>query len=548
MITHNLIQGSPEWHEHRATHFNASDAPAMMGVSPYKTRNQLLHEMATGIFQEVDAATQRRFDDGHRFETLARPLAETIIGQDLYPVTGSKGRFSASFDGLQIDDKKPFEHKTLNDAIRAAKSAADLSEYLRIQIEHQLMVCDDDQCLFMASKWDENDELIDEVHHWYASDSELRQRIIAGWEQFEKDLAVYVPREIVEKPQAEAVMALPALLITAKGEVTSTNMPAFKDAARTFLANINRELETDQQFADAKESAKVLRETAVKLKAKKEEMLEQTASIGEVAREIDLIVDTFNKTALALEKDVKEKEISIKVDIANAAKVAYAAHIASLEMEINPIRLVLPAPDFAGAMKNQRTIASLHDKVDGALANARIEADAMAKDVRANLAWLKVAYVGYELLFHDLQNMVYKQTEDFQLAVTSRIEAQKRAETAKEEVARARIQAEEQAKAEAKVKAEQEAKAAIEREAVRKAEAEEQQRLAGEARKMAEETADAIALRDKAEIAKPVLVAPHDPDRPSDEKIIGVLALHFSVSENHVRKWLADFGNQQKAA
>lgn len=36
---------------HRAQHHNASEAPAMMGCSPYKTRAQLVREMATGIGQ-----------------------------------------------------------------------------------------------------------------------------------------------------------------------------------------------------------------------------------------------------------------------------------------------------------------------------------------------------------------------------------------------------------------------------------------------------------------------------------------------------------------
>ena len=34
MKTIKLIQGTPEWNAHRAQHWNASDAPAMMGVSP----------------------------------------------------------------------------------------------------------------------------------------------------------------------------------------------------------------------------------------------------------------------------------------------------------------------------------------------------------------------------------------------------------------------------------------------------------------------------------------------------------------------------------
>ena len=44
-----LVQGSPEWLAHRARSFNASDAPAMMGCSPDKTRNQLLHELHTRL-------------------------------------------------------------------------------------------------------------------------------------------------------------------------------------------------------------------------------------------------------------------------------------------------------------------------------------------------------------------------------------------------------------------------------------------------------------------------------------------------------------------
>ena len=114
----NLIQGSREWLAHRAAHFNASDAPAMMGCSPYKMRTVLLHELHTGIVPEVDIATQKRFDNGHRAEALARPLAEKIIGDDLYPVTGTEGRLSASFDGLTLDEQTGFEHKALNADLR----------------------------------------------------------------------------------------------------------------------------------------------------------------------------------------------------------------------------------------------------------------------------------------------------------------------------------------------------------------------------------------------------------------------------------------------
>jgi putative phage-type endonuclease len=170
MKTHSLIQGSAEWLHYRSSHFNASDAPAMMGCSAYKTRNQLLHEMHTGLSAEVDAATQRRFDDGHRFEALARPLAEKIIDAELYPVTGSEGRLSASFDGLTMDEAICFEHKSLNDELRSVMveggTGANLALMYRVQMEQQLMISGADKCLFMASKW-QGETLVEERHTWY---------------------------------------------------------------------------------------------------------------------------------------------------------------------------------------------------------------------------------------------------------------------------------------------------------------------------------------------------------------------------------------------
>src|SRR5688572_8572760 len=136
MQTHDLIQGTPEWHAHRARFDNASDAAAALGVSPYKTRSELLRERATGIPAPVDPFQQKRFDEGHRAERLARPLAEKIIGEDLYPVVGTNGTRSASFDGLTMLERVSFEHKLLNEELRACMvdgcTGADLPLYHQV--------------------------------------------------------------------------------------------------------------------------------------------------------------------------------------------------------------------------------------------------------------------------------------------------------------------------------------------------------------------------------------------------------------------------------
>ena len=76
MKTVEITQGTPEWHAHRASHFNASDAPAMLGLSPYETPRELVERLATGISREVTPQMQRIFDEVHPLNAPRRPPAE----------------------------------------------------------------------------------------------------------------------------------------------------------------------------------------------------------------------------------------------------------------------------------------------------------------------------------------------------------------------------------------------------------------------------------------------------------------------------------------
>ena len=79
MKTLDVVQGTPEWSAARAKAFTASEAPAMMGVSPYLTRSELLREKKLGIPREHDAATLARFAAGHDAEAAARAIVERDI-------------------------------------------------------------------------------------------------------------------------------------------------------------------------------------------------------------------------------------------------------------------------------------------------------------------------------------------------------------------------------------------------------------------------------------------------------------------------------------
>jgi len=491
MITISLTQKTPEWLEHRRTHRNASDTPSVTGHSPYKSRTKFMGEWVTGIVEEVDEPTQRRFDGGNRAEELARPLMAQIIGEDLSPVVGVDEVWSASFDGLNFDETIAAEHKALNDTLRAVTCAAELPIYYREQMEHQLMVCGGVKCLFMASKWNDDDTLAEEIHFWYEPDMNLRAQIIAAWDQFLKDAETHKPQEYIPAPKADVQIELPALFVHAQGHITDSNMKAYGEALTAKLAEVRAiALVTDQDFANAKAAAALFREQCKKLMLTKEAMLSQTVSIGEAARMMDAWHEDLRQTALKLEKDVEREDLAKKRTMVSETALAYAAHIEALEAETRPIQLNINRPNFAEAIKGKRNYASMQSALNDALAAGKIEADAVAKDIRAKLAWCKETSAGFGFLFNDLAQIIGKTMDDFKLLVTSRITEHKHQESVKQEAERARIQAQEEAKA----KAAQEAILAAER---AKMEAEVRAKAADEAKAHAEYEAGMMAEQAK---------------------------------------------------
>lgn len=469
----SFIQGSKEWLEYRATTLNASDAPAMLGISKYKTRAQLLRERTTGIVPEVDAATQIRFNDGHRFEALARPIAEQIIGEELSPVTGRDGEFSASFDGITFDNSVIFEHKTLNDGILKAMGAngntGGLDEQYRAQMEQQLMVSCADKCLFMASKFEKSDDvtdyaieldggfeyynLIQEVHGWYLPDHALRARIVAGWAQFEKDLAAYVEPEVIDTPEADPIKALPAVVIQVSGELTNCNLAAVTPKFDMFLAKAE-EGKTNISIHNGTAIAQFSRAAAVDCKLTAKAVVSQMATVSDAVATLELYAKKFDAMGLAYEKEVDRLKEIEKTAALNKARAEYAEHVAGLQAEISKlrlnIRLIVPDVDFALAIKGLKTVESKNNALRLALANGKIAADAKAHDLRVKIVFMENRQ-DYAFLFPDLQQLVAKPLDDFSLAVTTRIEKHKADEVARLESERVRIQAEEEAKARAKV-------------------------------------------------------------------------------------------------
>lgn len=427
-VIHNLVQGSPEWMQFRLEHFGASEAAAMLGISSKVKRTELLHMKHTGTPQEFSDWVQKNIlDYGHEVEALARPIIEEIIGEDLYPVTCSLGRTSASCDGLTMNEETAFEHKQWNEALAASVRAKILPEEFQPQCQQITMVTPAKRVIFTVS-----DGTRDKMEYMEVlPDPAWHERIRAGWEQFEKDLTAYVPVDIPEKPKAEAIMALPALAVQIRGEVITSNLPAFQAAAEKFIASIKMDLETDEDFVNGDATVKFCDAKEKEIAIAMDAAIAQMSSVDELMRTGNLVKDQLRAKRLALTKQIDVRKAQIKETAVAERRTKYAEHVAAINEELKMVQIVVPAPDFVAAIKGLKTIASLYDKLDTALANGKIAADAAAKDLRAKLDWYKV-HDEHAFLFRDLQALIQKPKEDFELAVTTRIAERKRAEDEKE--------------------------------------------------------------------------------------------------------------------
>ena len=448
----NAIQGSPEWHAHRAQSLNASDAPAMMGCSPYKTRAQLVREMATGVTPEVDPATQRRFDDGHRAEALARPLAEQEIGEELYPVVGytdwdtSAGmrRLSASFDGLTMLEDVAFEHKSLNDTLRDAMqpgcTGADLPLMYRVQMEQQLAVSGAGRVLFMATSWDAEGTLIERRMCWYEPDMELRTQIMTGWALLLQDVIAYqaddaAPAAEVLEP-ARTPENLPALLIEVSGSVVRSNLEPFRQHALAVIGEINTDLQTDQDFADAEATVKWLRDdVAAQLKAAKQHAMAQAADIDALFRAVDSVIEAADSKRLQLDKLVKTRKEQIRAEMIGSAQAALDQHVAGLNARIGQKWIGRTMGAFADSIKGKRSLDSMRDAIDAELARCKIDTSAMADTLQANREALRGTDDGHDwmFLFADFATVGLKPAEDFAAIAAQRIAQHQQDEAARKQ-------------------------------------------------------------------------------------------------------------------
>ncbi|WP_421710823.1 lambda-exonuclease family protein [Alcanivorax sp.] len=524
----NVTQGSPEWLALRTNHNTASEASAMMGASPYKTRSQLLEEKHSGITEEVDAATQKRFDRGHQIEEQARPIAEKIIGDELFPATAldDNGELLASFDGITMLEDVAWECKTFNKAKAEEVAIGDIPAADFWQCVQQLYVSGAEKLLYTLSDGTEEGS----VHCWLAREraADFFGELIAGWEQLNADLADYQPRKQEQAATATVTEDLPAVSVQVSGSLSIVdNFDRFETELRQFVEDrLIRDPKTDQDFADLDNQVKALKKAEDALDAAEAQLLAQVEAVDTAKRRKDMLHKLARDNRLMAEKLVKEQKKAIKLQIAQDAKQAVEEHGAKVQATLDGYTLPRVPTDFNEAMKGKRTITTLRDAADNEVARAKIAINEYADLIRANAKI--IAEAGYEFLFADRQQLVTAEPAHLKTIVSARIAEHKEKERQKEEARREQIRKEEQAKAE--------------REAQQKADAEKAAQQAQETPKpepVAEQPAQ-VKSEPRGEHK-----AEETPFRPSDQDILRAIAAEFQVDVHTAAAWVLEMNQQE---
>ena len=143
-------QQSEEWLKMRKNKVGASDAPVIMGVSPWKTPYQLwLEKVSSHIQDQKSEAMQRGLD----LEEEARSTFEQMTGLTVIPLVVLHDEYDwmmASLDGIDIEKKAIVELKCPNKIDHQMAVSGKIPEKYFPQLQHQIAVCKVDKAYYFS--------------------------------------------------------------------------------------------------------------------------------------------------------------------------------------------------------------------------------------------------------------------------------------------------------------------------------------------------------------------------------------------------------------
>lgn len=149
------------------------------------------------------------------------------------------------------------------------------------------------------------------------------------------------------------------LAISVKGEVVSSNLPAFQDFIKDRLAQVNMEPQNDLEFGKAEEDWKELKAVEKAIKEKTGEALKQAESLNALFETLGEVSKNVRDVRLKLEKAVKERKESVRQDCVEKGITKF-----QVESKLLPAQAATIRADLVEAVKGKKTVKTMNSAID----------------------------------------------------------------------------------------------------------------------------------------------------------------------------------------
>ena len=213
------------------------------------------------------------------------------------------------------------------------------------------------------------------------------------------------------------------LIIKLKGEITDTNFDEWKNDLLARLKNVNTELASDDDFANAESDVKIIKAGEVALKNAKASALEQADEIQKLFAAIDEVSSEAREARLALERQIKKRKAEIKDEIVESGLDAVKAYIEEQSTELQSVKNSwLDRSAFEEEIKGKRTTTSMQKAVTGLQVKIKNEIAHREESINANRTVLEKINDDYSAVFQDKESLLLMDDESLQATIAERIE------------------------------------------------------------------------------------------------------------------------------
>jgi putative phage-type endonuclease len=192
-----LAQNTEEWLKMRKDKIGSSDAPIIMGISPWRTPYQLWQEKLSLTESQIQNKAMSR---GHQLEPKALSLVEQLTGLLLSPMIKFHTQHSwmmASLDAIDVEQKHIVEIKSPGQKDHQIAVSGQVPEKYFPQLQHQIEVCGVEFAFYFS--FDGEDGILLKVYR----DDKYIKNLISKEEQFYEYMQELVSPPLTQKDYQE---------------------------------------------------------------------------------------------------------------------------------------------------------------------------------------------------------------------------------------------------------------------------------------------------------------------------------------------------------